>query len=67
MTGRQNTRHLSACATFYYMLDAQPFLQPHFIFRSKRNEVSLTPRVWHIYTERERERESIIHYYQMIT
>ena len=54
MTGRQNTRHLSACATFYYMLDAQPFLQPHFIFRSKRNEVSLTPRVWHIYTERER-------------
>jgi len=33
VTGRQNTRHLSACATFYYMLDTQLFLQPHLIPR----------------------------------
>jgi hypothetical protein len=51
MTGRQNTRRLSACATFYYMLDAQLFLQPHLIPRTKHNEVNLIQRVWHIYKE----------------
>ena len=51
MTGRQNTRHLSVCATLHYMLDAQLFLQPHLIPRTKHKEVSLTPRVWHIYRE----------------